>query len=225
AQHFLTDLGFDYLWLSNGFGFGLETWKPTGPLFDGSRFDASAAPQIREKVLAFWRDFRAELPLPIEVRGTNLGTGADLATDAVPLREILEGDFGIRQAPPNSPWAAINGDFGVEMVGYMGRIVEPPAGTPLPFRYYVHDPWWLNSPWLDRYGREPHDIYLPLAVARITGEGGVQSAETVALLTIDDSYGRMPPQCPNEVTPHILHALDTAPDAPGLVTWVYPYDP
>src|SRR5690606_22398929 len=48
--------------------------------------------------------------------------------------------------------------------------------------------------------------------------------ETVALLTIDDSYGRIPPQCPNEVIPHLLQALATAPDAPGLITWVYPYD-
>ena len=225
SNRFMKDLGFNYLWLSNGFGFGLETWKSTGPMFDGVTFDPALAPDIREKILRFWHDLHAEMEnFPIEVRGTNLGTGADLATDAVPLREIMEGDFGIRVTAPNSPWAAINGDFGVEMVGYMSRVAQPVAGQAFLYRYYVHDPWWLNSPWLDRYGREPHDIYLPLTVSRIDNEGQVQTPEDVALLTVDDSYGRMPVECPNEVTPHLLRALKTAPDAPGLVTWVYPYD-
>ena len=225
ARCFMADLGFDYIWLSNGLGFGMETWKATGPMFDGHHFDPSAAPAIREKILRFWRDFRANLgEFPVEVRGTNLGTGADLATDAVPLREIMEGGYGIRGTAPNSPWAAINGDFGVEMVGYMSRVAEIPQGVEFSYRYYTHDPWWINSPWLDRYGREAHDIYLPLAVARMTADGEVKTPDTLALLTIDDSYGRMPVQVPNEVTPHLLHAWETAPDAPGLITWVYPYD-
>ena len=41
CQHFLTDMGFDYLWLSNGFGFGMETWSTTGAVFDGKDFDVT----------------------------------------------------------------------------------------------------------------------------------------------------------------------------------------
>lgn len=223
AQRFLADLGFDYLWFSNGFGFGMETWKPTGPLFDGKAFAPEKAVGIRDQVLEFWRLFRAECSYPIETRGTNLGTGADLATDAVPLRELYRGGFGMA-TPPNSPWAAINGDFGIELVGYMSRIAETAEGGEFPFRYYTHDPWWLNSPWLDRYGRQPHDIYLPLSVARMDAAGRVQTPGSVALLTVDDSLGRMPEQVPMEVIPHLLEALRRKPDAPGPVVWVYPFD-
>jgi hypothetical protein len=226
CTHFLGDLGFDYLWLSNGFGFGSETWHTTGVLFDGARFDGSEATLYRDKVLDFWRLFRAECPdLPIETRGTNLATGIDLAADAVPLADIYCGTSTSRadvMPPPNSPWAAIDGDFGIELVGYMSRIAEIP-GQDYPFRYYVHDPWWLNSPWLDRYGREPHDIYLPLSVSRITAEGEVQRPTWIEFLTVDNSYGEMPVQCPNEVIPHILAAYDGAPDRPGPLVWVYPF--
>lgn len=38
SQHFLTDMGFDFLWLSNGLGFGMETWSATGAVFDGKNF-------------------------------------------------------------------------------------------------------------------------------------------------------------------------------------------
>jgi hypothetical protein len=224
SQRFLTDLGFDYIWFSNGFGFGQETWKTTGPLFDGKTFDGAKARELRDKILQFWRLFRAECPdFPIETRGTNLTTGVGLASNAVPLREIYGGNFGI-EPPPNSPWAALNGDFGLELVSYMSRIAELPPGKGYPFRYYVHDPWWLNSPWLDRYGREPHDIYLPLSVGRLDERGRVQGPRSIEFLTIDDSYGRMPDKCPNEVMPHILAALEDLPDRPGPLVWVYPFD-
>jgi hypothetical protein len=39
AQHFLTDLGYDYIWFSNGLGFGLETWSSTGAIFTGKGFN------------------------------------------------------------------------------------------------------------------------------------------------------------------------------------------
>ncbi|MBI5831582.1 MAG: hypothetical protein HZB16_04630 [Armatimonadetes bacterium] len=223
SQHFLRDLGFDYLWLSNGFGFGMETWATTGAVFDGERFDASGVAALRAKQLEFWRLFRAECPeYPLETRGTNLTTGIDLASDAVPLAEIYRGDFGL-MPPPNSPWAALNGDFGFELAGYLSHIAELPDSR-FPFRFYIHDPWWLNSPWLDRYGREPHDIYLPLSVARVDGEGRVRRPSSVALLTADDSYGAMPDQVPREVIPHLSSALDHAPDEPGPLVWVYPFD-
>lgn len=222
VQRFVDDIGFDYVWFSNGFGFGSETWHTTGVLFDGARFEGSQANAYRDKILDFWRLFRAECPdVPVETRGTNLATGIDLAADAVPLGDIYRGGFGI-MPPPNSPWAAIDGDFGIELVGYMSRIAEIPEQD-FPFRYYVHDPWWLNSPWLDRYGREPHDIYLPLSVGRVTGTGDVQKPSWIEFLTVDNSYGEMPVQCPNEVIPHILAAHHDAPDQPGPLVWIYPF--
>ena len=223
SQHFLRDLGFDYLWLSNGFGFGLETWGLRGAVFDGEAFCPEGCDEVKAKNLQFWRCFRQECPdVPIETRGTNLSTGMDLASDAVPWREIYRGGFGL-EPPPNSPWAALNGDFGLELVGWMSHIAEIPGDT-FPFRFYTHDPWWLNSPWLDRYGREPHDIYLPLSVARIDRDGQVRTPTSVEFLTVDDSYGNMPDQVPNEVIPHILEAMEHAPDQPGPLVWVYPFD-
>jgi len=146
----------------------------------------------------------------------------ELSSDGVPLDEIYNGGFNIA-CPPNSPWAALDGDFGLELTGYMSHIAELP-GEGFPFRYYTHDPWWLNSPWFDRYGREPHDIYLPMAVGRMNGEGGLSVATSISILTADDSFGNMPEQCPNEVIPHILQAGERSPDQPGPLVWVYPFD-
>ena len=115
--------------------------------------------------------------------------------------------------PPNSPWAALDGDFGLELVGYMSKIAEIP-GDRYPFRYYTHDPWWLNSPWLDRYGREPHDIYLPMSVARVTGTGETAPPTDILFLTIDNSYGEMPVEVPNEVIPHSAGRADARPAGP-----------
>lgn len=223
-RHFAADLGFDFIWFSNGFGFGMETWKTVGPLFDGERFDPGKAPEIRDRIVTFWRDFRRECPhLGIRTRGTNLGTGTDLASDATPLRELYEGGFEFAP-PPNSPWAALNGDFGLEIAGYLSRIAEIPAGQRITFRFYLHDPWWLNSPWLDRYERQPHDIYLPLAVSRLHADGRVETPQNLNLLTIDDSYGRMPDIVPNEASPHLLRAWNERPDAAGPLIWLYPFD-
>ena len=224
SQHFLTDLGFDYIWFSNGFGFGIETWGYLGPLFDGKEFKSDRVPEIREKSLAFWNDFRRECPaFLIETRGTNLSTGMDLSSDAVPLRDIYRGSYHLTP-PPNSPWAAIDGDFGLELVGWMSHIAELPPEEKFPFRLYTHDPWWLNSPWLDRYGREPHDIYLPLAVARLDRAGRAQTPSSFEILTADDSYGHLPDQVPLETIPHLLAGHRDAPDKPGPLVWVYPFD-
>jgi hypothetical protein len=223
CQHFLTDLGFDYLWLSNGFGFGSETWGLTGAIFDGEKFDAGKIGPTREKIMNFWKLFRKECPnFLIETRGTNLSTGMDLSSDGVDLANIYRGGFNL-EPPPNSPWAALDGDFGLEMIGYMSHIAELPGET-FPFRYYVHDPWWLNSPWLDRYGREPHDIYLPMSIARINGKGEINLPTSIEFLTVDNSFGEMPVQCPNEVIPHILKARQDSSDEPGPIVWVYPFD-
>ncbi len=223
SQHFLTDLGFDYIWFSNGFGFGAEGWSSTGATFDGKTFRQDQLPAFSKKVLDFWKLFRAECPdFPIQTRGTNLSVGTDLARDAVNLKNIYEGKFNMLP-PPNSPWAALDGDFGLEMIGYMSRMSELPDNRYL-FRYYTHDPWWLNSPWLDRYGREAHDIYLPMSVSRIDRDGNIGLPTHLNFLTIDDTYGNMPTQVPDEVTPHILKARYDAPTAPGPLVWVYPFE-
>ncbi|MEW6355849.1 MAG: hypothetical protein AB1696_05975 [Planctomycetota bacterium] len=223
CRHFLGDLGFDYLWLSNGFGFGLETWGLRGAVFDGQKFMPEKARDVHDKNMNFWTALRKEMPdVPIENRGTNLSTGMDLASDAVPLREIYRGSYGI-EPPPNSPWAAINSDFGLELIGWMSHIAELPGET-FPFRFYTHDPWFLNSPWLDRYGRQPHDIYLPLSVSRINERGEVRTPTSILFLTIDDSHGDMPETVPNEVIPHIIEGRATQPDQPGPLVWVYPFD-
>jgi len=223
SQCFMTDMGFDYIWFSNGLGFGRDTWSTTGAIFDGERFDVTALPEVKKLVFDFWRDFRSECPdFPIEVRGTNLTMGIDMASDGVPLRELYRGDFGMLP-PPNSPWAALDGDFGLELAGYMSRMAEIPGEDYL-FRYYVHDPWWLNSPWYDRYNGMPHDIYLPLAVARIDEAGKVQAPTHMNLLSIDNSYGDLVEQCANECTPHLLKGLKETPDRPSPFVWVYPFD-
>ncbi len=224
SQRFLTDLGFDYIWFSNGLGFSLSPWNATGPLFDGKSFDARRAPEVRDAILSFWRDFRSQCKsFPIETRGSNLTVGADLSASASPVREIYRSGFHVI-APPNSPWAALDGDFGLEIVGYLSRISELPPENIYPFRFYTHDPWWMNSPWLDRYGREPHDIYLPLSLARVNGDATITRPAYLEFLTIDNSFGRMPEKVPNEVIPHILLAMDDYSDAPGAVTWIYPFD-
>ena len=224
SRHFLKDLGFNYLWLSNGFGFSLSAWDAKGVVFDGKTFDAAKVGQVREEILSFWRSFRKECPdFPLETRGSNLSTGADLSSGASPLRDIYHGGFKMAP-PPNSPWAALDGDYGLELVGYLSHIADLPPEGKFPFRYYIHDPWWLNSPWFDRYGREPHDIYLPLALARIDGQARVTRPASMNFLTVDDSYGRMPDECPLEVTPHILTAMHDYSDEPGLVTWIYPFN-
>ncbi|MBL7965833.1 MAG: hypothetical protein JNK09_02475 [Prolixibacteraceae bacterium] len=223
CQHFLTDIGFDFIWFSNGFGFGYEGWSATGAIFNGKTFDQEKLEGATAKIHDFWTLFRKECPqIPIQTRGTNLSVGTDLARDAVDLKNIYKGKFNMLP-PPNSPWAALDGDFGLEMVGYMSRMSELPDNR-FPFRYYTHDPWWLNSPWLDRYGREPHDIYLPLSVCRIDKDGNIGIPTQLNFLTIDDTYGNMPVQVPNEVTPHILKARMDAPTAPGPLVWVYPFD-
>lgn len=223
SQHFLTDLGFDFLWLSNGFGFGVEGWSSTGAIFDGTKFEAGKLPETQRKILEFWHLFRKECPgFPIQTRGTNLSTGTDLARDGVDLKAIYGGGFNLLP-PPNSPWAAIDGDFGLELGGYMARMAELPDERYL-FRYYTHDPWWVNSPWLDRYGQEPHDLYLPLAVARLNDRGEVRLPTHLAFLTADNSYGELPTQVPDEVIPHLLRARYDSPTAPGPLVWVYPFE-
>lgn len=220
--HFLRDMDMDYIWFSNGLGFGMEPWSPHGALFDGVNFCEDRIAEVREKSLEFWRLFRKECPdIPIRTRGTNLTLGIDMASDGVPLWDIYR-EVPDLLPPPNSPWAAINFDFGLEIAGYLSRMAELPDRDYL-FRFYVHDPWWVNSPWQDRYGGEAHDIYLPLAVSRIDGEGRVWNPSHLSLLSIDNSFGEMPQNCSVEPIAHLLRAEREAPDAPSPLVWLYPF--
>lgn len=221
AEAFCRDMGFDYLWLSNGLGFSANPWDKTGKIFDGSRFYPEKLPETRAKVFEFWKLFREAAPaLPLKTRGTNNSAGIDYTTDGVPLHDIYSADFDIAP-PPNSPWAALNGNYGLELMGHMTRICELPADSFL-FRYYIHDPWWVNTPWYDRYESSAGDIYMPMAVSRIDGKGKTVSATDFSILSIDNTFGDMPDHCINEPLPHILKAEKDAPDAPAPFVWVYP---
>jgi hypothetical protein len=222
SQVFMEDMGFDYLWLSNGFGFGTETWGMIGATFDREHFQKEKMLPVQEKIMEFWKLFRQECNYRVETRGTNMTLGIDLASDAVNLKNIYEGGFDILP-PCNSPWAAINGDYGIELAGYLSRMAELPLEEDYIYRFYVHDPWWMNSPWLDRYERQPHDIYLPLATARLDKKGNVSLPSYLSFLTIDNSLGDMPRQCPNEIIPQILDSMKTAPDGLAPLIWVYPF--
>ena len=147
--------------------------------------------------------------------------GIDLSTDGVPLRDIYD-KFDILP-PPNSPWAAINFDLGIELSGYMSRVAHIPNDRYM-FRYYLNDQWWQNTPWYDRYNSSPHDIYLPLACSRIDENGNVANPTHMSILSIDNTRGNMPEACVVEPLPHFLKALKECPDAPPPVVWAYPFD-
>ena len=221
VKAFFADMGFDYIWLSNGLGFSADPWSLTGKIFDGERFYADKLERTSDKVFSFWRLFREACPdVPIETRGTNNSAGIDYATDGVPLWDIYRANFNI-VPPPNSPWAALNDNYGLELMGHMSRIAELP-GKDFLFRYYIHDPWWMNSPWYDRYDGYANDIYLPMSVCRIDENGGVQSAERFHILSIDNSKGNMPQACVCEPMPHILKAEKDIADEPSFLIWLYP---
>lgn len=221
ANIFLRDMGFDYIWLSNGVGFSDCPWSMEGKIFDGKEFRPDKLFGVKNKIREFWTLFRKECPdVLVATRGTNNSVGIDYATDGVPLYDIYNSGLNILP-PPNSPWAAIDDNFGLEIMGHMTRICDLP-GDKFLFRYYVHDPWWINSPWYDRYGGKPHDIYLPMAVSRIDAEGNARSAELLNILTVDNSFGDMPDACVNEPLAHILKAEKDAADRPSPLVWVYP---
>lgn len=221
ANAFMSDMGFDYLWLSNGLGYGANPWYVNGKIFDGEKFHMDKLNNTRDNAFAFWSMFRETCPdFPLEGRGTNYSVGIDYATDGVPLYDIYNADLNM-SPPPNSPLAALYGTMGLELMGYMTRICELPSEGFM-FRFYLHDPWWANSPWYDRYNGSPHDIYLPMSISRIDSSGKLHSATKLNLLTIDNSFGNLPDICANEVIPHILKAEKDTSDAVAPLVWVYP---
>jgi len=222
VKAFFSDMGFDYLWLSNGFGFGNFPWGYEGSLLKDGVFSLEGLADLQRRNLHFWEALRRECPhIPIEVRGTNISTGVDLASDGTPLQAIYEGRY-IDLPAPNSPWAALNKDIGIELAGWMSHVAELPGEDYL-FRFYVHDPWWGFSPWLHCYERSPHDIYLPLAVSRIDAQGDTQTPGHLSFLSIDDTFGNLSEQVAREVIPHLLEGVDHRPDAPGPFVWIYPF--
>ena len=221
ANIFLKDMGFDYIWLSNGMGFSANPWSQDGKIYDGEKFHEDRLENVKNSVLEFWRNFRSGCPdFPVETRGTNNSVGIDYASDGVPLHDIYNSGLNITP-PPNSPWAALNDNFGLELMGHMTRICNLP-GNEFMFRYYIHDPWWINSPWYDRYDSSPHDIYLPMSVSRIDEDGNIKSAEILNVVSIDNSFGDMPDSCVNEPLPHFLKAEKDASDEAAPFVWVYP---
>ena len=221
ASVYMRDMGFDYIWTSNGIGFGNDPWSAHGVLFDGEKFDFSNIEQVKRNNMEFWNLFTKECKYPIEPRGTNMSVGVDMSTEGVSLKEI----YSIKNitGTPNSPWASIDGDFGLELMGHMSRIAEIPDNGFM-FRYYIHDPWWANSPWYDRYNSNPHDIYLPMSIARIDKDGKMQSPNKMNVLTIDNSFGDMPDACVYEPLPHLMKAIKETSDRPSPYVWVYPFD-
>lgn len=220
-RDFAKDIGFDYIWFSNGFGFSRDSWSWSGECFQGTEFLEGEGEKVAKQILKFWEDFSEACPgMRIETRGSNLSTGMDIAAHGSPLASIYR---YLPFAPPNSPWAALDEQFGLELVGYMSHIAEVPEEGYL-FRYYIHDPWWINSPWFDRYNRQPHDIYLPLSIARLDENLQVMRPCGINLLSADDSFGNLPRRCPVEVIPFLLDAYSHYPDGPGPVTWVYPFE-
>lgn len=223
AEDYLAAMGFDYLWLSNGFGFSGYAWSELGESFDGAEFHTDRTAGLRARALEFWDDLRRELSVPIEVRGTNQSAGIDIGADSVPALEIYERGH-IAGPPPNSPWGPLNEDFGIEICGYLSRIAMLPRGSEgYRFRFYANDPWFWQQPWWDFYHRETFDIHLPLSVARVTGDGMIQPPREVNILSIDTAHGVLDERCAREVGTAIAIDLETRPDAAGPLVWVYPF--
>lgn len=222
CANFLPALGFDYIWFSNGFALSYFPWTYLGANYDGTNLPLADQAELSAKVMSFWDLFKRECPdYRVEIRGTNYGTGMDLAKDYIPMLELYDKKY-LEYPAPNSPWGALNFDFGLEMTGYMSRIAELPGET-YPYRFYPNDPWFWQNPWFDLYDREPHDIYCPLSVARLNRNGETESPGVIEILTIDTEYGELNEDCPAEIVPHFKRALADRPDGPGILTWLYPF--
>jgi hypothetical protein len=216
-------LGFDYVWLSNGFGFSAVAWDYLGPGFDGERFLPEARAERLARFKQAWNDLHRGNPdIPMEVRGSNFAAGMDIAKDGVDFAWLYDKGY-IRLPPPNSPWGVLNFDYGLEIAGFLSRAVCSPQGEYL-FRYYPNDPWFWQNPWTDVFYGEPYDIYLPLATGVINADGAITTPSTINILTGDTEFGETDPLTGVQVGAHIRTALNDRPDDVGLITWVYPFD-
>ncbi|UKS28727.1 hypothetical protein LOZ80_07315 [Paenibacillus sp. HWE-109] len=222
CHHYLPALGFDYIWFSNGFAISYFPWTYLGANYDGTNLGIADYEEISSKMLSFWDIFKRECPgVHTEIRGTNYGTGMDIAKDYIPMLDLYDREY-LDYPAPNSPWGALNYDFGLEITGHLSKIAEIPKDTYF-YRFYANDPWFWQNPWWDYYDREPHDIYCPLAAARVNANGDVEPPGVVQILTIDTEYGELDGEAAAEILQHIQKAFKDAPDQPGLVTWLYPF--
>lgn len=91
ANAFMRNMGFEYIWLSNGFGFSFEPWRREGIIYDGEKFHINNLKPTKENLLNFWKLFRNECrDFDVEARGTNYSVGVDYACDGVPLYDIYK---------------------------------------------------------------------------------------------------------------------------------------
>jgi len=219
--HMMPNLGYDYIWFSNGFAYTHCPWGWQGELIDLEGFHPQRANEQRRLCNAFWEDFRAACPdAGIEVRGTNFTVGMDLASDGCSHVDIAA--IGkLQRGPCNPPWGSRA--LGLEMCSYLSRIAKTPTER-LPFRFYLNDPWFNSTPWEDYYGREPFDLYVPMSASRLNADGGVSVPSDLSLLTIDSELGELSTDQANESTPHMIRAMEERADAAGPVVWVYPFD-
>lgn len=220
---FCHNLGFDYVWLSNGFGFSPVAWDYLGPAFDGESFYPQERALSLECFKQAWENLHSGNPeIPMEVRGSNFAAGMDIAKDGVDFNWLYDTGY-IRLPPPNSPWGALNFDFGLELAGFLSRAVRSPKNEYL-FRFYPNDPWFWQNPWTDVFYGQAYDIYIPLATSILNGDGKVTTPSTINILTGDTEYGDTDPLTGVQVASHIRTALNDRPDDVGLLTWIYPFE-
>ena len=225
AQAYMADMGFDYLWLSNGFGFGRSPYASggTGQFFDGEAYRPEGNREIHDQVISFWTLFRRHCPdVPVECRGTDFPAGVNLVNHAVPYTALYEGGYNI-VPPPNTPWPALTHNHGLAIAGFLSQNASFP-GDAFPLRYYATDPWFNNNPWFDRWDRSPHDIYLNTALCKIAPDGRLLAVDRWAILSVDGVSGEIPEEVPDEIIPHFKRAAAFRPDGLPPVLWVYPMD-
>lgn len=213
-------LGFDWLWLSNGFGLTHYAWSYLGEVFDGNSYRPDRAPESIRQFESFWKAFRTESPdRPIEIRGTNFSIGMDATAHGIDIRDIYR-TGGLTLPSPNPPWGSNN--LGLEMVSQMSRISSTPTRA-IPLRYYVCDNWMAVVPWWDYYNREPFDIYCPMSISRLNEQGQTETTTDLKLFTINTGFGELSKTQALEIIPHLRRSFDMAPDEAGPLIWVYPF--
>lgn len=213
-------VGFDYVWLSNGFGLTHYAWNYLGECFNGHQYRPDLAPESIRKFVSFWTHFREEYPTGrIDFRGTNFSIGMDATAHGIDVREIYRQGQPVTPAP-NPPWGSSN--LGLEIAAHLSRISATPTRAIL-YRYYINDSWFAVVPWYDYYAREPFDVYCPLSCGRMTETGAVETPTDLSIMTVNTGYGEMPTTQADEVTPHLKRGFNLAPDAAGPLVWVYPF--
>lgn len=213
-------VGFDYVWLSNGFGLTHYAWSYVGECFNGLEYRPERAPEAVKNFVSFWEAFRKEYPTGrIDIRGTNFPIGIDTSTHGIDIREIYRMGQLITPAP-NPPWGSAN--LGLEMASHLSRISSTPTRAIL-FRYYINDSWFAVVPWYDYYNREAFDVYCPMSCCRLTETGQAEGATDLSVMTASTGYGEMPATQAGEVEPHLRRAFNLAPDQAGPLVWVYPF--